>query len=119
MDKVTYNKLEEEWIINWCWWNKWFNFSRFFRDNISYLDEFDKVKWMKLIEDIELNCCWPHDIDFSNWWWYFNWIIANIKFGYNLYKLLNWTSITNRISISLIVFILLQKYSKNYFNFIK
>lgn len=119
MKREEYNKLKEEWIINGCWWNKWFNFSKFFKDNVTTLDQFLPIKSASLIDDIELTCCWPHDVSFYNWGWYFSWILANIKFSINLYKLLGWTTFFQRIWIALIVFILLQKHSKTYYNFTK
>jgi len=117
MNKSRYEYLKTKWIINWCWWEKGFSFSKLFRNNIALFEEYLPVKWNKLISDIELELCWPHDVRCYNWNTYIWFLIANFIFAKDLYLKLHWTSLWNRITIFLMSFIWLMKYGKPYFNF--
>lgn len=103
-------------IVNWIWWQWWFNFNKFFRDNIVILNEYIPEKWNQLIHDIT-RISHLHDLLFLAWWSKLQFYFANYIFCRDLYKLLNFIWFFKRLSIIITIFILLNKYWKKYFNF--
>jgi len=120
MLETQYKELKNKWIINWCW-AKWsFNFSRFYKENIVIIESFNPKLNLDLIKTIELKACWPHDVDYYNGNSYLLFIVANFKFSYRIFKILKWTwSITLRLEIAFLLFMILHKKWKNSFNFWK
>jgi len=116
---LEYNMTSDEkeallsiWIINWCWWKWWVNFSEKLNDYIVLLPKYNQEKWRKLIEDIK-EFCHEHDIDyrFKKWFYY-----ANYKFAYKIFKLLkSWVCLNDRIWLFILVFTLLNKYWEKYY----
>ena len=101
--------LKKAWIINWCWWEWWFNIEPLIKDYIENISWYDKEKWKKLFEDIR-QICYEHDIDFrfKRWFYYSNYIFAK-----KIYKLFH--KLWNQFKISFLVFVLLNKYWKKYY----
>ena len=62
------NILFENSIVNWIWWEDWFSFDNFYKDNIAMVDEFLPDKWHQLYKDIR-RLSVIHDIEFLVWWW--------------------------------------------------
>lgn len=85
-------------------------------EKILDLPYFDSDRYKELYQDIEILSYW-HDLDYYIWWWYWKFTKANFLFAYRLYKLLHWTKWYARISISIVTFIVLQHYWKEYFSF--
>jgi len=104
MNKIEYNYLEKLWIINWCWAKWWFNFSNIIDHNIKLFEEFKQEFFNSLHLSIKLKACWPHDVRFYNWWFIFAYIWANLKFAYDVYKILDWTCLWNRMAVFLLSF---------------
>lgn len=103
-------------IVNWIWGKWWFNFDRFFKDNITVIKEYIPEKWNNLIHNVK-RLSIVHDMFYNMWWTKLQFYFANYIFIRDLWKLLNWIWFFKRISILLIVFISLNKYWKKYFNF--
>jgi hypothetical protein len=114
-------KLEEAkqlWIVNWIWWKGGFNFSLFFKNNISQFKEYIPEKWEKLFNDIE-ELSRSHDIAFFNGNTLIDKIKADYTFSLWVYRLLNWTTTLKRIFVfSVIMITLLIMWNKT-FNFKK
>jgi len=109
-------KLYKLWFVNWCW-GKWGeNFDEILKVNIKFLKNFDPYFLQKLLDDIK-KICEEHDLDYqllrNAWFWFFR---ANFRMALKLFRLIHWTSIWWRISLASIVFVLLQKYGKRFFN---
>lgn len=119
MDKKRYDELYAIWVINWCWGHTAFNFDTFFEENIEKLPEYLQKEWMQLKEDIKYLLCGPHDVRFENWNTLFHFYLANFIFAYWLFKLTHWTTYTNRIVAMFVVYWLLNKYWRKFFNFWK
>lgn len=117
MDKQRYEYFRERGIINGCWWEWSFKFNSVIKHNIQFFEEFNASKLSKLLEDIELQCCWPHDIRYHNWNTLLNRVVADLIFSVWIYKLLSWTSWWNRAAVFMLVFFGLLKYGGKYFNY--
>lgn len=87
-------------------------------EKILDLPYFDSDRYKELYQDIEVLSYW-HDIDYYIPWNYIDFIKVNFIFSYRLYKLLNWTKWYARLWIAVLIFIVLQIYWKEYFNFSK
>lgn len=116
MTKSKYKYLKEKNIINWCWWQWGFSISKLYRDTISQYSEYDKHKACKLLENIELQWCWPHDVRYYNWNKLYYKIYADLCLSCSLFRLTNWTNIFIRISLFSVVFIWLTFKWWKYFN---
>jgi hypothetical protein len=127
--------LFKKWLVNWCGGKWWFNFSTFINESIVklkwYLSEFYTSLW----NDIQL-LCFEHDIDFTLWWSIWDFRKANFLFAYKIFKLLAWKklykswwlemniffkvlNILPRLGISFVIYILLNRHWKEFFNFWK
>jgi hypothetical protein len=111
--------LQAQWYMNWCG-GKWgFNFSRTITDIIEELHGFQKDFYKKLLLDLE-KLCWEHDIDFTLGGTKWDFRKANFIFAYKVFKLTSWNKwrhIFGRIWLMLIIYILLNRHGKYYFNF--
>ena len=104
-------------IVNWCWWKWWFNFDKVIEQNIEIIPWFNQKKSKKFFDDLRMICI-EHDIDFrfKKWFYFSNYVFAN-----KLYKLIRWSKkkkwATRRqaFSVSLIAFVLLCKYWKQFY----
>lgn len=108
--------LTKQWYINGCG-GKWgFSFSNTIRYSIRELKGFDQAYYLALLNDIE-KLCWEHDIDFTlgNTKWDFR--LANFRFAIRLFKLLRWGNFFGRLSLWIIIYVLLNRHGKQYFNF--
>jgi len=105
------------WVINWCWWKWWFDFS-VICNKIAKLKYFDEKKINKLYDDI-LILCYEHDIQFFIWNSFISFLRANYKFSIWLVALTHWTVVVERIMIFLTIFTLLSTIWIQYFNFWK
>lgn len=108
----------KKWYINGCW-GKWgFSFSDSIEYSISQLKGFKKERLARLWSDIE-KLCGEHDIDFTLWKTKWRFIKANFIFVRWLFKLLWWGNFFWRLTVAIIVFILLNRHWKKYFNWEK
>ena len=105
------------WVINWCWWKWWFDFS-VICNKIAKLKYFDEKKINKLYDDI-LILCYEHDIQFFVWNSFISFLKANYKFSIWLVALTHWTVVVERIMIFFTIFTLLSTIWIQYFNFWK
>jgi len=105
------------WVINWCWWKWWFDFS-VICNKIAKLKYFDEKKINKLYDDI-LILCYEHDIQFFVWNSFISFLKANYKFSIWLVALTHWTVVVERIMLFLTIFTLLSTIWIQYFNFWK
>ena len=110
------NILKKAWIINWIGW-KGGSLEPIIKD-IMNLPYFNNDRYKELIEDIE-KISWWHDLDYYIWGWYYKFTKANLVFSMRFYKLLGWTKWYKRLWIVIFTFYVLQKYGKQYFNWIK
>ncbi len=107
-------KIQEmirDWIVNGCWGKWWFDFWKFIEDNIRYFPEFLQEKLSDFKDDLFLFCV-EHDYDFH---YKIGFYIANFYFARWIFYLTNWTTFWKRLSLSLIVFILLNRHWKKYY----
>lgn len=105
------------WIMNGCGGKWWQNFDKILKDNLALIKWFDIKKQNLLFYDIRL-ICYEHDIDFRFKKWFF---LSNFKFAKKVYKLLifakkKWVNKKQAFSIALIIFILLNRYWKKFYN---
>jgi len=113
--------LKKEWYINWCWGKWWFNFSDSMFYIIKNLNWYSKYYYYILLADLE-KLCWEHDIDFTLWWTKMDFRKANLIFAYKVFKLVSWGKwrhIFGRIGLFLVIYVLLNRHGKGYFNFWK
>ena len=116
--QYNFSNIETEhliasWIANWCWWKWWISFGTIVRDNIASIPWFDKDKFWLLWDDIP-KICIEHDFDYRIQAWF---IRSNYRMWKKLYKLLKrWAWKRKAFWIWLIVFTLLSKYWKKYYN---
>ena len=80
------------------------------------LPYFDSDRYKELRQDIEKISRW-HDLDYTIWWSYYNFMKANLIFCIRLYNLLGWTKWYKRLWVVIFTFYILQVYGKQYFNF--
>jgi hypothetical protein len=73
-------------------------------------------KWHQLYKDI-YRLHFLHDILFLVWGSRYQFYFANYIFVRDLWKLLHWVWFFQKISILIIVFVLLNRHWKKYFNF--
>lgn len=99
-------------IINWCGGEGSFSFDEFLEKNIEVLDMFIHDKKTELLCDLR-RICEEHDIDyfFKNWFTKSNLIMA-IK----VFKLLHWIPFMKRFLICSVLFFMLQKNWKVFYN---
>jgi len=116
MNSIRYKFLEKLRVINWCWAKWGFNFSKFFERKICLFSSFIQNKLNSLKTSIELKCCWPHDVRFYNWGFIFAFIYANYRFSKDLYNILDWTCLWNRVFAFMISFFWLIFLSTSAFN---
>ena len=108
--------LLENKITNWIWW-QWFNLETLFKTIITEASKYiDVNKLDSLFNDVK-RLSMPHDILFTLWWSKVQFYFANYIFVRDLDKLLNWVWFLKRMSILIIVFMLLNRHWKKYFNF--
>jgi len=108
--------FKENKIINWVWGND-FNISKIIRVNIPFLPNFEAKKLESFLNTFELKLSNPHDVRFYLWWGWYKFIRANFILSKDLYKIIHWTNFIERISISIVVFLILMKFWRKYFNF--
>lgn len=113
---LEYNLSEYEkdclfkcWIINGIGW-EWQNIEKALLANIELLPNFDQNKAEALIEDMRAIAD-EHDIQFRLKLGFYR---SNFKFAKKLFFLLHWSPI-KRFAISLIAFILLNRYGKKFY----
>ena len=106
--------LKKAWIINWIGW-KGATLEPIIND-IMDLPYFDSDRYKELRQDIEKISRW-HDLDYTIWWSYCNFMKANLIFCIRLYNLLGWTKWYKRLWVVIFTFYILQTYGKQYFNF--
>lgn len=99
-------------IINWCWGDGWISFDEIIENNIKFLSYFNPDKLTELRWDLR-RICYEHDLDFWLQIWFFK---ANFRMARKVYWLLYWVTPFKRLSIALILFILLQKKGKVYYD---
>jgi len=106
--------FEKVWVCNWCWWEWWFNFSKFLEKLINLrennkilkffiLRKYDKDKLKQLLFDLSLICC-IHDKSYNDWKTICDFLNANFKLGKNINKLFHWTNSFTRFLIFISVF---------------
>jgi len=108
--------LRREWVINWVGTAD-FNISNIVRANIVFLPNFEAEKLSSFLDTVELKLSNPHDVRFYIWWWLYKFIKANFIFAKDLYKILHWTSKYEKITLCVVVFLILIKFWRKYFNF--
>lgn len=111
---TNYNELDQleiDWFINGCWWKWWINFDRYIKDTVSLFKEYLVSKENDLYKDLR-TLCLIHDMMFwkKQWFYYSNYCLAR-----NLFLLINWTWLLNRLWVSLWIFILTSVYWKKYY----
>lgn len=114
---LEYNLSEHEktclyqcWIINGVW-GEGQNIETVLLANIELLPWYDIDKAKQLLDDLR-EIATEHDIQFKFKMWFYK---ANFKFAKKLFHLLHWSGY-KRFAISLLAFILLNKYGKPYYN---
>jgi len=116
MNKNRYEALEKRGIINWCW-GKWgTDISKILEHNIVLFPEFQANKLSKLLYDLKLEWCWPHDVRFYNWGGLFTYIYANYKLAYDIYMLFWWTKLWIGLLIFVLTFSVVTIWWYKYFN---
>ena len=111
--------LESQWYINWCGWKWGINFSDILKNLIKQLKWFEKDYLIDLLRDLE-KLCWEHDIDFTLGWTKWDFKKANFRFAYKVFKLTSWDKwrhIFGRIWLMIVIYTLLNRHGKEYFNF--
>lgn len=99
-------------IINWCWGSGGVNFSQIIRYFLKNFESFDKKYYHKLFSDIE-RLCDEHDLDFYYKKWFKK---SNFIFAFWVFKLIkSWTKFSERFVIFIVIFYLLNKYWKKYY----
>lgn len=99
-------------IINWCWGSGGVNFSQIIRYFLKNFERFDKKYYHKLFADIE-RLCDEHDLDFYHKKWFKK---SNFIFAFWVFKLIkSWTKFSERFVIFIVIFYLLNKYWKKYY----
>lgn len=101
--------LRQAGIYNGVWW-EWQNIESIILQNIELLPWYDPEKAEALLEDIR-SIAVEHDIQFYFKMWFYK---ANFKFAKKLFHLLHWSP-WKRFAISLIAFILLNRYWKKFY----
>lgn len=100
------------WIINGCWWKGWINFSEILEIFFEKFENYKTEKNLKLWLDIEY-LCKEHDLDYHFWKWFRK---SNFIFAFWVFKLIkSWTSFSERFLIFFIIYFLLNKYWKKYY----
>ena len=102
--------LELNGYINWIWW-EWFNLDRYVRELVYQFYNFDKLKAKKLFNDLRVIAL-IHDMMFRKKQWF---IYSNYCLARNLFILLHWAWLWNRLGLTLWVFILTSLYGKKYY----
>lgn len=121
---LEYNLTNEEkealvlWgIINGCWGKWWFNFDKFIDDNICFIPWFDQKKKKKFFADLK-EICFEHDCDFRFKKWF---LYSNFKFVRKIYLLITrakkkWAKKKHAFVWTLTLFILMNRYGKEFYN---
>jgi hypothetical protein len=99
-------------IINWCWGEWSFSFDTFMESNIEILSCFDSEKKTELLCDLR-QICFEHDIDFR---FQKGFMKSNFVMAWKVKQLLYWIPPIKRIAICLILFILLTRYWRKFYN---
>ena len=108
--------LAKQWYMNGCG-GKWgFSFSNTIRAAIKELKGFNQAFYLALLNDIE-KLCWEHDIDFTLGNTKKDFRLANFRFAWRMFKLLRWGNFFGRLSLWIIIYVLLNRHGKHYFNF--
>jgi hypothetical protein len=114
--------LKSLWVVNGCWWAKWFKFEYLFSLVKWIVWKCNKVKahklW-KLFTDFQLLCNFTHDIDFYLWWSLKDFYRANMQFIEWILKLLHWSSWHIRWFVAIILFLWLNIIWLFYFHYRK
>ena len=103
-------------IINWCWWKGWQDFNKILKDNLALIKWFDIKKQNYLFYDIRLICD-EHDVEFRFKKWFY---MSNFRFAKKIYKLLTlakkkWITKKEAFIIASIVFVLLNRFWKEFY----
>lgn len=122
--KYNFNRKERrflraQWYINWCGWKWGFSFSKIMTGIIESLKWFKREFYRQLLIDLEI-LCWEHDIDFTLGGTKWDFRKANFRFAYKVYKITSWAkwlSFFKRIWLAILIYKLLNKNWKEYFNF--
>ena len=118
MTKNEYDFYVEKGIVNGIGWEWGKSFSDLLRKDLQRLDEYNQKKWEILIQEVEIELAWPHDLAY--WLWTSLWkkIKADFMFSVWVYRKLWWIKYkTVRITAFFAIFIgLLLKWNK-YYNF--
>ena len=101
--------------FNWCGWKWGFSFIKL-KNRIEKLPFVNPKKLNKLYKDIEVKCCYPHDLAFDKWGWVKDFVVANYMFCENLMTLLHWTLPISRLIIFITTFTALNLFWIKYFN---
>ena len=108
---VDASTLKTDKNCNWCWWKWGIDF-----DNLmEALPYFRQDKGQKLMQDLRLVCC-LHDLCFTRWWNWKDFLKCNWQFAKNVYQLINWTKWIYRIIIFIVLFLWTTLFGKKYFN---
>lgn len=116
---LRYNLSEEEiealkscWIINWCWGEWSFSFDKFIENNIEYIPYFDNDKKQELLCDLK-RICYEHDLEYRL---HYGFTRANWSMCNKVRKLLYWITPFKRIWIVILLFAMLQRHWKDFYN---
>ena len=106
---------KKDWIINGCGGQGWFNFDEmldFFIEKVEKFEWYNVYKLPDLITDLRVLCS-EHDLDFHYKKWFYK---SNFIFAWGVARLIqNWTSFTEKIWVFILLFTLMNKYSKKYY----
>lgn len=110
--KVTIRVYKENWIINGCGWKGWVDFSEIIKIFFEKFEKYNDEKIVQLWEDIE-QLCYEHDYDYFIQKWFLK---SNFDFAFWVFRLIkSWTNFSERFLIFIIIYFLLNKYWKKYY----
>lgn len=110
--KVTIRVYKENWIINGCGGKWWVDFSEIVEIFFKKFEKYNNEKIVQLWEDIE-QLCYEHDYDYFIQKWFKK---SNFDFAFWVFKLIkSWTNFSERFLIFIIIYFLLNKYWKKYY----
>lgn len=113
-NNLTYpelHQLEKEGVVNGIGW-EWRNFDNYIKTTIDTLYWYDKSKADELFNDIRtLRLIHDNHFHIKNWFYK-----SNIILAYNLYRLLHWSTIWARLSVSIWAFLITTFAWKKYYN---